>query len=77
MDLETLQIVREYVYWFMTILLVIFLYWYIYHLYSSERRGENDYEKYSRMALDDELSDKPIEEHIRKNKRQNPYKEKQ
>jgi cytochrome c oxidase cbb3-type subunit 4 len=61
-----MQVIREYVYWFTTLFLVIALYAYILHLYRSEKRGENDYEKYSRMALDDELTDTPVEEHIRK-----------
>lgn len=45
-----------------TALLVVILYSYIYHLYRSEKKGEKDYEKYSNMALDDEITDKPVEE---------------
>lgn len=71
MDVETLKVMQGYVYWFMTILLVVFLYWYILHLYRSEKKGEADYEKYGRLALDDELTDAPIEEHKRTKKEEN------
>lgn len=42
-------------------LFVILLYGYIYHLYSSQERGERDYEKYADLALKDNLSDALIE----------------
>lgn len=59
MDLGTLS---AYAYFFFTAFLVVVLYGYIYHLYSSEKKGTRDYEKYAKMALDDELTDKPVEE---------------
>jgi cytochrome c oxidase cbb3-type subunit 4 len=37
------------------------LYGYIYHLYSSEKKGTKDYEKYSNMALHDEITDELVE----------------
>ncbi len=43
------------------IFLTFVLYGYIVHLYRSEKKGERDYEKYGKMALDDELTSKPIE----------------
>jgi len=46
---------------FMTIILVILLYGYIIHLYRSEKKGENDYEKYGNIALDDEITSTPVE----------------
>jgi cytochrome c oxidase cbb3-type subunit 4 len=52
---------QGYAYFFFTIFLVVILYGYILHLYRSEKKGERDYEKYGRMALDDELSDRPVE----------------
>jgi cytochrome c oxidase cbb3-type subunit 4 len=42
--------------------LVVILYGYILHLYRSEKEGKRDYEKYAKMAIEDELSDKPIEQ---------------
>ncbi len=59
MDIAELQ---AYGYFFLTAFLVFVLYGYIYHLYSSERKGERDYEKYSNIALNDEITDKPVEE---------------
>ncbi len=64
---------QGYAYFFLTIFLVVILYAYILHLYRSEKKGIKDYEKYGKMALDDELSDSPIEEHpnAKNNKKEN------
>ncbi|MDD2828027.1 MAG: cytochrome c oxidase, cbb3-type, CcoQ subunit [Sulfuricurvum sp.] len=59
MDIATLQ---AYGYFFFTAFLVAVLYGYIYHLYSSQKKGERDYEKYGNLALNDEITDQPIEE---------------
>ena len=53
--------IQGYAYFFFTIFLVVILYGYILHLYRSEKRGERDYEKYSKMAINDELTDTPVE----------------
>jgi cytochrome c oxidase cbb3-type subunit 4 len=53
---------QGYAYFFFTIFLIVILYGYILHLYKSEKRGLRDYEKYGKMALNDELSDRPVEE---------------
>jgi len=50
-----------YGYFFLTLFLVVVLYSYIYHLYSSEKKGKRNYEKYGDMALNDEITDKPVE----------------
>jgi len=47
---------------FMTIFLVIVLYGYIIHLYRSEKKGEQDYEKYGNIALDDEITSAPVDD---------------
>ncbi len=44
----------------MTIFLVVMLYWYIVYLYRSEKKGEKDYEKLGKIALDDELNSTPV-----------------
>lgn len=49
------------IYLVVTILLVIFLYGYFYHLYHSQAIGAKDYEKYADLALNDNLDDEPIE----------------
>ncbi|MDP3465605.1 MAG: cytochrome c oxidase, cbb3-type, CcoQ subunit [Sulfuricurvum sp.] len=59
MDIATLQ---AYGYFFFTGFLVVLLYSYIYHLYSSQKKGTRDYEKYGNIALHDEVTDQPIEE---------------
>jgi cytochrome c oxidase cbb3-type subunit 4 len=53
--------IQAYAYFFFTALLVFLLYGYIFHLYRSEKNGTRDYEKYGNIALDDEVSSKPIE----------------
>ena len=57
MDIRELQ---GYASFFMTIFLVVILYWYIVYLYRSEKKGEKDYEKLGNIALDDEIDSKPI-----------------
>jgi cytochrome c oxidase cbb3-type subunit 4 len=57
-DLNTFS---AYGYFFLTVFLVVVLYSYIYHLYSSEKKGTRNYEKYGDMALNDEITDKPVE----------------
>ena len=59
MDIRELQ---GYASFFMTIFLVVMLYWYIIYLYRSEKKGEKDYEKYGQIALDDEVTSTPVED---------------
>ena len=58
MDIRELQ---GYLYFFFIVFLTLILYGYIVHLYRSEKKGERDYEKYGKMALDDEITSKPVE----------------
>ena len=51
---------QGYASFFMSIFLVVMLYWYILYLYRSEKKGEKDYEKLGNIALDDEISSTPI-----------------
>jgi cytochrome c oxidase cbb3-type subunit 4 len=53
--------IQAYAYFGFTAFLVFVLYGYIYHLYSSEKKGTRDYEKYANIALDDEITDTPVE----------------
>lgn len=59
--METIIEYQKIIYLVVTILLVAFLYGYIYHLYSSQRKGIKDYEKYANLALNDNLDDELIE----------------
>ncbi len=56
-----LKEIQGYLYFFFILFLTAILYGYIVHLYRSEKKGERDYEKYGKMALDDELDSKPVE----------------
>lgn len=60
MELESLKEIQAYAYFVFTGLLCVILYAYIYHLYSSEKKGEKNYEKFSNIALDDEVDSTPI-----------------
>lgn len=61
MDLSTILALQKVAYLVITILLCVFLYSYIFKMYRDEKKGVRDYEKYSRLALDDGLNDEVIE----------------
>lgn len=58
MDIAQLQ---AYGYFTLVLLLVVGLYGYIYHLYTKRKDANGvDYEKYSNMALHDDVDDTPV-----------------
>ena len=58
MDIAQFQ---AYGYFALVVFLVIILYSYIYHLYSTDKKkGGHDYEKFSNMALQDDIDDTPV-----------------
>ena len=58
MDIAQLQ---AYGYFGLVVFLVVILYGYIYHLYSTDKKkGGHDYEKFSNMALNDDIKDTPV-----------------
>lgn len=59
--METIRELQAYGYAFASVLLAVIFYAYIYHLYSSKKKGGKDYEKYANMALNDSLEDSPVE----------------
>lgn len=61
MDLNTLVALQKIIYLVVTLLLCVFLYLYIFKMYRDESKGIRDYEKYSRLALDDSIDDEIIE----------------
>ena len=61
MEIETLMAIREWAYVIFTGLMVVLLYSYIYYLYSSEKKGEKDYEKFAKIALDDNVDSTPTQ----------------
>ena len=52
---------QGYGYFFLTAIMVFLLYGYIFHLYKSERTGRRDFEKYGKIALDDEITSEPVD----------------
>ncbi len=44
---------------------VVVFYSYIVYLYRSEKRGDKDYEKYGKIALDDEIDSQPVEHNLK------------
>jgi cytochrome c oxidase cbb3-type subunit 4 len=60
-EMETIRELQGYGYAFFTVFLVLILYGYIYHLYKSEKTGRRNYEKYSDIALKDNIDDSPVE----------------
>jgi cytochrome c oxidase cbb3-type subunit 4 len=61
MSFEELREIQAYVYFFFVLFLVVVLYSYIYQLYKDQKSGKRDYEKYSKLALDDSISSSPLE----------------
>ena len=58
MDIAQLQ---AYGYFALTTTLVVFLYGYIYHLYSKRKDADgHDYEDYGNIALKDDIDDTPV-----------------
>jgi len=58
----TLGEFSAYGYFILTISLSVLFMGYIYHLYKAQKKGTKDYEKYSNMALYDEVTDELVEE---------------
>jgi cytochrome c oxidase cbb3-type subunit 4 len=56
-DIATLQ---AYGFFFFTLFMVVALYGYIYHLYTSKKKHGRDYEELSNMALHDDITDEPV-----------------
>jgi len=57
-DLDTFS---AYAYFFLTVILVVVVYGYIYHLYTKRKDASGiDYEHYSNMALNDDIGDTPV-----------------
>ncbi|CAD7287521.1 hypothetical protein LMG7974_00400 [Campylobacter majalis] len=62
MDMQTIRELQAYGFFIFVVVLVCVLYGYCYHLYKTERAGKRNYEKYSNLALDDDLDSVVIEE---------------
>jgi len=59
--MEFVRTLQSWGYVVMVFALTIGLYYYIYYLYKRQKDGTKDYEKYSKMALNDNIDDIPVE----------------
>ena len=61
MSVETMREIQAYGFYIMLVVMVVILYSYWFHLKRSEKTGRRDYEKYSNLALNDDLKDNVLE----------------
>jgi cytochrome c oxidase cbb3-type subunit 4 len=61
MDYETLVNLQGYVKFFLILIIFIVFYSYAYSIYKRDKKGERDFEKYSKLVLDDSISSNPLE----------------
>ncbi|MDD2640823.1 MAG: cytochrome c oxidase, cbb3-type, CcoQ subunit [Sulfurimonadaceae bacterium] len=61
MDYETLVNLQGYVKFFLILIIFIVFYSYAYSIYRRDKKGERDFEKYSKLVLDDSISSNPLE----------------
>ncbi|MDR1975719.1 MAG: cytochrome c oxidase, cbb3-type, CcoQ subunit [Campylobacteraceae bacterium] len=64
MSIDIIAVLVEYQaygYYLLIAFLVVILYWYIFHLYKSEKSGRRNYEQYGKIALEDGILDEPVE----------------
>lgn len=74
MEIEFIRQLQGYGFFFFVVFLVAILYGYCYHLIKSEKTGRRDYEKYGKLALNDEINDEkiePISSNLQENLRRN------
>ena len=62
MDYETLMTFQGYAKFFLILVVFILFYSYAFSLYSRHKRGERDFEKYSKLVHDDSSVSVPLEE---------------
>ena len=61
MSIETIRELQAYGFYIMLVVMVVILYSYWFHLKRSEKTGRRDYEKFSNLALNDDLKDNVLE----------------
>lgn len=61
MSMDTIRELQAYGFIFFVVFLCLVLYGYYYHLHKSEKTGRRDYEKYGKLALDDDLNGEILE----------------
>ena len=61
MSIETMRELQAYGFYIMLVVMVVILYSYWFHLKKKKKTGRRDYEKYSNLALNDDLKDNVLE----------------
>lgn len=61
MDYETILTIQGYAKFFLVLIVFIIFYSYAYSIYKRQRSGERDFEKYSKLVLDDSIDAEPLE----------------
>ena len=62
MDYETLMTFQGYAKFFLILVVFILFYSYAFSMYRRQKRGERDFEKYSKLVHDDSSASAPLEE---------------
>jgi len=70
MDYETVLTIQGYAKFFLILIVFIVFYSYAYSIYKRQKTGERDFEKYSKLVLDDAIDSKPLEENERLTKKE-------
>jgi cytochrome c oxidase cbb3-type subunit 4 len=61
MEYETLMTIQGYAKFALVTIVFIIFYSYAYSIYKRQKTGERDFEKYSKLVLDDNIESKPLE----------------
>jgi cytochrome c oxidase cbb3-type subunit IV len=61
-SVEDITKYQAYGYFGVIVVLTVILYVYIYYLYSRQKKGIKDFERYSDIALKDNIDDAPVED---------------
>ena len=62
MDYETLVNLQGYVKFFLILIVFVLFYSYAFSIYRRDKKGERDFEKYSKLVHDDSSVSMPLEE---------------
>ena len=62
MDYETLVNLQGYVKFFLILIVFVLFYSYAFSIYRRDKKGERDFEKYSKLVHDDSSVSSPLEE---------------
>jgi cytochrome c oxidase cbb3-type subunit 4 len=62
LDQETLNTIAGYGKFFIVLFVFIVFWSYVYSIYKRDKTGERDFEKYSKLVLDDSIDSEPLED---------------